>query len=133
MLDPFLNPQTMFTRLWEEYQKYGSLVIGFDFDDTVHDYHKRGSTFPLVIQLLRDMHELGFKLVCWTAHRDHEYVAKYLVDNNIPFEGINTNGVPLEWESRKPFFSALLDDRAGLREVYDVLRELVNIIKKKKQ
>jgi phosphoglycolate phosphatase-like HAD superfamily hydrolase len=132
-MDPFLNPTAVFTRLWNEYQKHGTLVIGFDFDDTVHDYHQRGSTFPQLIKLLRDMHKLGFKLVCWTAHPNHDYVNNYLYEHKIPFDGINTDGIDLDWETRKPFFSALLDDRAGLREVHDVLRELVDLINKKEQ
>jgi len=129
MKDYFLNVNNSYNRLLEEYTKYGSLVIGFDFDDTVHDYHKKGHTYHQVIKLLRDLKSIGCKLVCWTAHNNHDYVNNYLYEHKIPCDGINTDGVKLSWETRKPFFSALLDDRAGLMQVYDDLTRLVYEIK----
>lgn len=127
-MDPFLNPTANFERLYEEYKKYGSLFIGYDFDDTVHDFHKRGSTFPKVIQLLRDLKRQGNKLMCWTAYPDHTYVMEYLKKHEIPCDGINQDGVQLWWTSRKPIYSALLDDRAGLYSAYYDLARLVKTI-----
>jgi trehalose-6-phosphatase len=115
-------------RLINEYKKYGSLTIGFDFDGTVHDYHKTGATYEQVRQLLRDLKEIGCVLICWTAYKDLRFVEEFLKQNNIPFDGINTDGIKLPWESKKPFFSALLDDRAGLLDVYNDLRYLVDQI-----
>lgn len=131
-MDEFLEPTASYDRLYSEYKKHGSLCIGFDFDGTVNDYHNRGTSYTMVIQLLRDLKELGCKLICWTAYKDIKYVSEYLDRNNIPFDGINTDGIKLPWESRKPFFSALLDDRAGLRQVYHELSTLVIIIKHEK-
>ena len=79
-------------------------------------------------QLLRDLESIGCKTICWTAYEDLNYVEKFLDKHNIPFNGINSNGIPLPWESRKPFFSALLDDRAGLIQVYNDLTKLVKQI-----
>lgn len=129
-MDPYLNAGASYKRLLEEYQKHGSLVIGFDFDGTVHDYHKKGDTYHQVVELLRELKEIGCTLICWTAYKEHSYVIKYLTDNDIPFDGVNIDGIPLPWESRKPFFSALLDDRAGLIQVYNDLCALVQTIKK---
>ena len=123
-------PNKSFLRLLEEYKKYGSLVIGFDFDSTVFDYHKKGTTYTMIINLLRELQHIGCKLVCWTAQKDLPFVEKYLTDNKIPFDGINVNGIELGWESRKPMYSALLDDRAGLIQVYQELKLLVEIINK---
>lgn len=131
IMDEYLVHNSSFERLLNEYKKYGSLVIGFDFDGTVHDYHKTGATYEYVRQLLRDLKEIGCKLICWTAYEDLNYVEQFLKKENIPCDGINTNGIPLNWESRKPFFSALLDDRAGLIQVYSELSLLVKIIKNK--
>jgi len=129
-MDEFLVPNKSFLRLLEEYKKYGSLVIGFDFDSTVFDYHKKGTTYTMIINLLRELQHIGCKLVCWTAQKDLPFVEKYLTDNKIPFDGINVNGIELGWESRKPMYSALLDDRAGLIQVYQELKLLVEIINK---
>lgn len=127
-MDEFLKPNSSFLRLLEEYKKYGSLTIGFDFDGTVYDYHKKGTTYSMVIELLRELQHLGCKLICWTAAEDLYKVEQYLTNNKIPFDGINTNGIQLPWDSRKPFFSALLDDRSGLQQVYGELKLLVETI-----
>ena len=123
--DEYLEEGKSRTRLINEYKKYGSLVVGFDFDGTVYDYHQTGASHENVRQLLRDLKEIGCKLICWTAQSDLVFVKNFLKENNIPFDGINTNGIPLNWESRKPFFSALLDDRAGLIQVYEELCDVV--------
>jgi hypothetical protein len=127
--DEFLKYGTSLTRLRKEYKKHGSLVIGFDFDGTVHDFHNKGVIYPKMIQLLRDLKLIGCKLICWTCYKDHTYVADYLKSRDIPFDEINTNGINLPWETRKPYFSALLDDRAGLIQMYHELNTLVNSIK----
>ena len=126
--DEYLHVGAAYERLYREYKKHGSLCIGFDFDGTVHDFHKKGVTYPKMIELLRDLKKLGCKLICWTAYRDHAYVIDYLLRHDIPCDGVNTNGLPLPYESRKPFFSALLDDRSGLIEMYYTLRKLVDTL-----
>lgn len=128
-MDEYLIPGKSFTRLYNEYKKYGSLVIGFDFDDTIHDYHKLGRTYNNMINLLRDLKSMGCKLICWTAYPDLGYVKDYLTTNHIPFDDINEGSIPLPWKSKKPFFSTILDDRIGLKQVYDELTLLVKLIK----
>lgn len=125
MIDEFLEPGKSGQRLIDEYRKYGSLTIGFDFDGTVFDYHGTGATYEQVRELLRDLKDINCKLVCWTAQKDLPFVETFLRDNNIPWDGINTNGIDLGWDSRKPFFSALLDDRAGLLQVFEELTAVV--------
>lgn len=131
-MDEFLKENSAYERLYAEYNKYGSITIGFDFDGTVHDYHKTGATYEMVKKLLRDLHKLNCKLICWTAYHNLDYVNNFLVEHKIPFNGINTDGIKLGWESRKPFFSALLDDRAGLVQVYNDLTKLVETINNEK-
>ena len=130
-MDEFLVENSSLNRLIHEYDKYGSLTIGFDFDGTVHDYHKTGATYHNVISLLRKLNKIGCRLICWTAYHNLDYVNNFLLEHKIPFNGINTDGINLGWESRKPFFSALLDDRAGLKQVYDELTALVNHVESK--
>lgn len=128
-MDEFLKPNANFNRLLSEYLNHGTLVIGFDFDATVHDYHKTGESHEMVIALLRDLKRIGCKLICWTAHPNLDYVNNYLYEHKIPFDSINEGGIPLGWESKKPFFSALLDDRAGLITAYNDLKQVVTTIK----
>lgn len=130
-MDEFLEEYANAQRLIAEYNKHNSLVVAFDFDGTVHDYHKTGASHEMVIQLLRDLKSISCTLVCWTAYPDLEYVKQFCIDKQIPVDHINEGGIPLGWESKKPFFSALLDDRAGLLSAYKDLRILYNAVKMK--
>ncbi len=130
-MDEFLEPGSNFKRICEEYKKYGSLTIGCDFDGTLFDYHKNGSTYNMVIELLRDLKLLGCKIIIWTAAENLVNVERYLVEHKIPYDGINTDGIELGWKSRKPFFSCLIDDRSGIEQVYKELKMLVEINKQK--
>lgn len=127
--DPYLGTDAAFDRLYREYKKHGSLCIGFDFDGTVHDFHGTGASYPAMEELLRELKEINCRLICWSCYRHHDYIEAYLKKNNIPFDGINTDGIHLPWETRKPFFNALLDDRAGLHQVFWELKGLVRLIK----
>lgn len=126
MMDEYLVPGKSGQRLIDEYIKYGSLCIGVDFDGTLYDYHGTGATYDQVIDLVRKLKSIGCKIICWTAQKDLQFVQDFLNDNDIPWDGINSNGIDLGWESRKPFFSALLDDRAGLLQVYQELSDVVS-------
>lgn len=125
-MDEFLIPYANFKRLYEEYKKYGSLSIGVDFDNTVHDYHKKGYKYEKVTTLLRRAQMLGgFTVHMFTANPNHDLVTSHMAELGINIEGINTNGVDLGYECRKPFYSLLLDDRAGLISAVDDLEMLV--------
>lgn len=124
-MDQYLKPGASYNRLRSEYRKYGSLVIGYDFDNTVFDFHNIGERHEDVRQLLRDLKSINCKVICWTAQKDLTFVKQFLEENSIPCDGINTGSIELGFESVKPFFSALLDDRAGLRQVYTDLSRIV--------
>jgi hypothetical protein len=117
-MDPYLIPGKSFLRLWKEYKQYGKLIIAYDFDNTVFDYHNKGHTHKFLINLLRRLKNIGCSLTCWTSNPDLNFVESYLKNNEIPFDFINKQGIDLGWKSSKPFFSAVLDDRCGLLQVY---------------
>ena len=125
-MDYYLNTENSFNRLLQEYQQYQSLVIAYDFDDTVFDFHKKGRTYDKLIELLRKLKEKNCFLICWTGQADLTFVANYLNENNIPFDAINENPPFYKAENRKEYANAYLDDRAGLAQVYN---ELNNVLK----
>ncbi len=129
-MDQFLRPNSCFLRLVSDWEKYGAISVGFDFDQTVAPFHDKEATYDMVIKLLHELDEIGATLVCWTANPDHVYVDKYLKSKGINHVGINIETIPLGWETRKPFYSALLDDRAGLESMYRDLSLLVWYVKK---
>ena len=107
-----------------------SLAIFFDFDNTVYDFHKKGLSYNLVINLLVDLQNIGCKLVCFTANEDEEFVNEFLLQKGINIEGVNVDVLKQFSNSRKPYYNVLLDDRAGLIQTY---KDLVKLIKELKR
>jgi len=128
-MDEYLIPGASFARLRNEWNQYGSLVVAFDFDNTVFDFHKKGNKYNEVIELLRDLKLIGCTCVCFTAAEDYNHIFEYCRDNNIPLDGINTNPSFFTSTSPKIYFNALLDDRCGLAQVYYELKTLVNYVR----
>lgn len=110
----------------EEYKTPNSLVIAFD--DTVYDFHKKGRLYNDLIQLLKDLKKANCFLICWTRQQDLVFVQHYLKDNEIPFDLINENPIFHKSTSKKIYANAYLDDRAGLKQVYDELHYLLKNI-----
>lgn len=127
-MDHYLNQENSLNRLVEEYKKYGTLVVAFDFDDTVYDFHKKGRIYSDVIKLLQELKSINCYLICWTGQDDINFVKSYLNDNNIPFDNINENPPFRKSTSRKVYANAYLDDRAGLCQVYSELKNLLEYI-----
>jgi hypothetical protein len=70
-------------------------------------------------------------LICWTGQEDENFVRNYLNENKIPFDSFNENPPFHKSTSRKVYANAYLDDRAGLKQVFDELNNLVLTIKSK--
>jgi hypothetical protein len=124
-MDFYLNPENSQNRLIEEYRNYGSLVVAFDFDDTVYDFHKKGRIYNDVIILLKKLKSINCYLICWTGQEDLEFVSNYLTANKIPFDSINENPPFHKLRSKKVYANVYLDDRAGLNQVYNELTKIV--------
>jgi len=122
---PF-NSGGCLSRLMKEYVEHKSLVIGFDFDNTIYDVHDNGGNYTEIINLLKRCKALGFRLCLYTAESDEDrlkWKAQYC-----KYKGIEPNYVnesPLLTGTSKPFFNILLDDRAGLEEAYKTLLTVV--------
>ena len=132
MNDPYLSEDFATKRLIAEYEKYNSLIIAFDFDDTIYDFHKKGYTYEAVIQLLRDLKHIGCYLICYTGNDNTDMIKRYLKTNDIPFDSINEQfpSYPNQ-SSRKIYANAYLDDRAGLSEVFKQLYEVIQFTEHK--
>lgn len=130
--DPYKDRRQCVRRLEEEYRRHGSLLIAFDFDNTVFDYHHKGYTFPLMEQLLQSCKECGLKLILFTAKENKEDlipVLSYCKDRGYEPDYVNESPV---MNTRKPYYSILLDDRAGLGDAMTELSEVVIKIKEGK-
>lgn len=130
MMDYYLSNSNVVNRLFQEFEDYEQLIIAFDFDDTVYDYHKKGRLYSNVVELLRSLKEVGCYLICWTGQDDLVFVSEYLTTNKIPYDVINEQAPFYSKDTRKIYANAYLDDRAGLKQTYENLKELLTKIKK---
>lgn len=115
-------------RLWEEYQKYRKLVIAFDFDNTIFDYHNSGLDVKDTIDLLKRCSEEDFIMVLFTSNEDEkclQWMKDYCLHFGIRVDYINESPI---MNTRKPYYNILLDDRAGLQEAADTLNSVLNLI-----
>jgi hydroxymethylpyrimidine pyrophosphatase-like HAD family hydrolase len=124
----FLNNDNCIERLYSDFIKHDTLIVAYDFDNTVYDYHNKGHDYSEVIELIRACHKLGFYLIVFTANTNIEFVKKYLDGNIIPYHSINENSPFWETNSRKIGYNILLDDRAGLRSAYFQLKKVIEKI-----
>ena len=124
MEDRYLNDEEAYNRLMIEYNKYGSLFVAFDFDNTVFDYHKTGDTFPKLEELLIKCRRFNMKLILFTANEGEKLpeIIKYCKERG--YEPDYVNESPM-FPTRKPYYNILLDDRAGLKSSYDALSKLL--------
>lgn len=134
-MDKYLQENSSYNRLCEEYKKYGSLIVAVDFDDTVYDFHKLGHSYEKVKQLVRDLKSINCFIIIWTGNQNTEFVKDYLLEHNIPFDTINDES-PISKKllgeniPRKVYANVYIDDRAGL---FQVFTELTNLVKQHKK
>ena len=87
-MDTYIDHKNVVKRLVDEYKFHGGLVVAYDFDNTVYDYHKKGDTYDMVVDLLKTLEKVpGISLVVWTgtANERHDFVRVYLQANDIPY------------------------------------------------
>lgn len=133
MNDPFLDIDRVVDRLYDEYKRYGDIIIAFDFDYTVHNFRDEDYTYERVSEMLRKWQPYA-KLVVFSASQEerYPYIADYLNQNDIPFDAINEDVlIEKRKPTRKLYYNILLDDRAGLGSAYEALDMLYNRLEAK--
>ena len=124
--DKYLITNNCVERLLEEWDKYGKLIVAYDFDNTV--YESNGDCSQ-VIELLRACKDLGCYMIVFTCRPAEEYhiVEEFLQSNDIPYDIINENCPDTNFKtSRKIFYNIFLDDRCGLRSAYETLVQTID-------
>lgn len=127
-MNPFNKDFDLSSELIEKFNKFGTLYIGADFDDTIRDF-VTGDPIDQVITAIKNCNKLGLKVCLYTAResRDLVYALDYCEGVGIKIDYVNYS--PLSPGLRKPLFNLLLDDRAGLVESVQILNEVLNGIK----
>ena len=125
MNHPF-NDEGAFARLLEEYKRYKTLIIGFDFDNTIFDYHNNGGDYSEIIELLKECKALNFNLCLYTIADRLDWKYKVCCRLGIEPDYVNESPIVFEDGGNKPYFNILLDDRAGLESSYKILKKVVD-------
>lgn len=123
---PF-NDYSCINRLVSELNTHGSLVIGFDFDNTIFDVHNNGGNYKDIIDALRDCKSKGWTLCLFTSELDENWL-KWKINycKHFGIEPDYVNESPILKGTKKPFFNLLLDDRAGLQSAYTILKNILS-------
>lgn len=150
MKDRFLNIEESLERLKRDYNNYHNIIIAFDFDDTVFDYHRRGDTFDTVIELLQRAQEHGLSLICLSRVYDEEdiiFKSKYIqqvLNLKLDTEDKKINSSSEKYNEghlndmdpatlfdnyyNKPHYNIFLDDKAGLSEACQILEKFLDYL-----
>ena len=128
-IDPFTHKEMVKKRWKNELEKYGKLIIAFDFDYTVHNYREEDNfAYDVVMQLLRDWRPYAHFVVFTASPEErYPYIKNYLEENNIPYDKINEDILERNY-TRKIYYNVFLDDRAGLGETVEILTEILEEI-----
>lgn len=127
----FLDDNYALERLKSEYNKYKTLYVSFDFDNTIFDNHNLGLINTVkIIELLQKAKKAKFKLILYTiCKNDSNLNFKLAFCKIFGIEPDYVNESPLLADvsrNKKPFYNILLDDRAGLGSSYRILNSLIN-------
>jgi hypothetical protein len=116
-----------FENLKQIYRKHGSILVAFDFDDTIFPYNQSHDVEPIFQLALRCNNSNKCVVMLFTC-REGERLAEavdYCNSRGLHFYYINENANPL-FTSRKPHFNILLDDKAGLPYTYETLLKFMD-------
>lgn len=131
MQHPYLNHEVCVRRLHDWHTKNGTLIVAFDFDNTVYDFHNKGHNYDEVILLLQKAKRAGCYLIVFTGNQDEQLIHSFLEAKGIPFDTINEHAPFLDDKSknaRKIYYNILLDDAAGLQSACAHLDEFLDSV-----
>ena len=123
-MNSYLDDRKAINRLKKEYLQHKKLIIGFDFDNTIYDYHKENLELTPIINLLKRCSKLKFIMCLYTIDNNLYFKRTYTRMLGINIDCVNTSPVILG--NGKPYFNILLDDRAGLSASYNILLTTLN-------
>lgn len=134
------NEEGLFLDLIKKWEKYGSLYIGVDFDNTLVPYGSETCSETghwNVLRVLKFCKSLGMKLCLWslsTSQENLEWKVRWCKEHGIEMDYVNESPLMKEFDNvtGKPHFNVLIDDVSGLEEIYSVLFNLCLYIEKKK-
>lgn len=124
----FEHDHAQIERLLREWKSYGRLIVAFDYDNTVYDYHEKGLNFDNVIEQLQKLGSMGCEMICFTSCDESRFdgIKSYLKNNGIMCHGINKDSDRVPFKGRKIYYNVFYDDRAGLGQVVRIMNTVIH-------
>jgi predicted mannosyl-3-phosphoglycerate phosphatase (HAD superfamily) len=126
--------------LEQAYIDHSQIIIAFDFDNTVFDYHNVGLDCSKIINILKECHDYEFPLICFTSNSGDKIhfikgflnaigITKVLINDQHNFISSYIDSPITHFT--KPYANIYLDDKSGLKDSYNRLNKLITKIKNK--
>lgn len=126
-IDEYLDTEKSYNRLKEEFKTHKRLIIAYDLDSTVFDYHHTNASYEMVKDLIRKYRKYAYFIVFTSSEPDrYDEIKAILKKENLPYDSINDDAPFIPFKGRKVYYNILLDDRAGLNQTYHELLRLYN-------
>ena len=127
--DPYMDSFAVQSRWEKEFEKYGKLIIAYDFDYTVHNYQNESFTYKYISNLLREWRPYAtFVIFSASPESRFDYIKKHLEAHDLPYDAINRDVIERD-ATKKIYYNVFLDDRAGLYETAKILENILEKIK----
>lgn len=117
-------------RLTQEWQLHGKVIIAVDFDDTISPWKFNSDEdkdfYKELISLLKECKNVGAYIVVFTACSPDRYeeIKSYCKKSGLEIDDINNVPINLPYgNGRKLYANIFVDDRAGINEAIEILRE----------
>lgn len=131
----YLNKETTYNRLKDEWLKHGKIIVAYDVDSTVlpfHDYEKEDD-YSILHNLIKALYELKCTLIVFTAAEESRWedIKIKLKKSELPYHYFNQSPpeIPGLVAKGKVYANIYLDDRASLYASVELLQKLINDIK----
>lgn len=126
--------ELLYAALLKQCEEHGSLLVAFDFDDTVsmfsaHEGYKRLHLINRAVLALRFAAQQGHKMICYTANPNVEHIKTYCKFNDIKIDYLNRS--PVDSGGGKIYYNIFLDDKCGLKSATDTLLAVLSKIQEK--
>jgi hypothetical protein len=128
------NNQKYIDRLFNEWLKYGRIIIGLDFDSTISPWPTIDNMDDMqrCIKLVLRAQELGCYIVIHTSCNSERYdeIKEWCNTHDIKINTINRNPIDLPYGKEaysKPMCNIYLDDRAGFNESMYILEKAIEL------
>ena len=125
LINPNRDMNYRLKKIIRNYNKYGNIVVGVDYDFTLVD-SITGEVYQETLDILRRCQRDGIILCIWTANDCPENVKEVWKNNKLNYHYFNES--PINRGCIKPHFNILLDDSSGLNESIILLERFLNYL-----